>query len=68
MSGRPAYSPALHQIKSAIANVFVSVPGQNPGRYFLLAVKNKYTRHETAHLYINYLSIYLWNLCSATSR
>jgi len=31
MSGRPAYSPTLYQIKSAIAR-FISVPGQNPGR------------------------------------
>jgi len=31
-SGRPAYSPALYQIQSAIAKLFVSVPGQNPGR------------------------------------
>src|SRR6218665_1019726 len=31
-SGRPAYSPAFYQIKSAIARLLVSVPGQSPVR------------------------------------
>jgi len=31
-SGMPAYSPALCQIKSAIAKLLISSPGQNPGR------------------------------------
>jgi len=31
-SGRPAYSPVLFQIKSAIANLLVSLPGQNQGQ------------------------------------
>ena len=32
VSGRPAYSPALCQIKFAMAKLLVSSPGQNPGR------------------------------------
>ena len=32
MSGRPAYSLALYQIKSTITKFLVSLPGQNPER------------------------------------